>query len=130
MTKGPSSLLRGGIPAGPNSNRKSIKQPASKVGDMGRNSLDSGMKKQDATKNNFYSVDELFELLDLPQPEVAFSRAAAQPIQFRNESTKEGKLLSADSSDIPVSQVSKGNNGSKGIIAMSPASPQNQQYSS
>ena len=103
MTKGPSSLLRGGIPAGPNVNRKSIKQPATKLADFAKNSSDSASKKEDDSQHNYYSIDELFDMLDLPQPEVAFSRAVTHPSQFRNDSSKEGKLLSADSADLPVS---------------------------
>jgi hypothetical protein len=70
--KGPSSLLRGGIPSGPTMNRKSLKQPTKPAaGDSGKLTSQKNMpEEKDDGDDQFYNMDELIELLDLQPSEV------------------------------------------------------------
>jgi len=67
MSKGPSSLLRGGIPSGPSIARKSLKQSNSKLNEMVAKGSTTGKSEESKESNNqFYNMEELFDLLDLP----------------------------------------------------------------
>jgi len=136
--KGPSSLLRG---AGAGPSQKKSNRPASKAGLESRSPKKRGQQEDsnvDADNEQFYSLDELAEILCLhPHETESSSRAQQQQqiVSYKTSVQKESKLLSTESNlEVGAAaneSIQKPSAWSvRPLQVLSPGTPQNLQSSS